>query len=274
MAGERIALAEMAETTARVLAALAGTGVVVVRVDAEAEAVLARAEAAARRLLVEAPLYVRRGATLLFAETPAAAAGAAGDAPPRGLAGHNAPTVAKEVFRIRRGGRQPWPEAEAVPGFRDAQEAALALLEGVVDACLAAVDAASGGRWRLRDRYGTAADAWDDATSLSRSPYDLFAYYNDARAAAQVNCHEHVDPGILTCVPCAATPGLELAIDGAWWAAEAAAVDTPPLRPLADIVVFAGATLAAVTDGAIPAVVHRVAKAPQPRLSLVYERRP
>ena len=157
-----------------------------------------------------------------------------------------------------------------MPGFRTDQLAALALLEALVDACLAAVDAASDGRWRLAAQFGTAADTWDDAVSLSRSPYDLFAYYNDARAAAQVNCHEHVDPGILTCVPCAATPGLELRLREVWWAAE-----TPDaLTPFADVVVFAGATLASVTDGALPAVVHRVGKADRPRRSLVYERRP
>ena len=255
-------------------AALRQGGVAVVRVGADAAAVLRRADALAATLHEHTPLYVRRGASVLFPEL-----GSSGGA--RGLAGYNEPSPAKAVFRVRRGQCQPWPDEEeagpALHGFRDAQLAAMAVLEGVADLCLAALDGDSGGRWRLLAQFGTDADAWDDSTSLSLSPYDLFYYHNDARAAGHINCHEHVDPGILTCVPCAAVPGLELVRHGdrSWWAAEAhGPSDAPALEPLRDVLVFANSTLATVTDGDVPAVVHRVSKAARPRRSMVYERRP
>jgi len=275
-------------TDCALLEAFQRVGAVVLRLsDADAD-VLRRAADAALAFHTETPLYLRRAARAFVAELPAdAAAAACAPGPARGLAGYNEPSPAKAVFRVRRGQLQPWPAGDdegAFDGaaFRAATEAALALLEAAMDACLAALDRATGGRWQLAAQFSTAADAWDDARSQSLSPFDYFYYYNDSAAAAHVNCHEHVDPGILTAVPCAATPGLELALpaggDGAavWWPAEARAAlgGDADLRIYQDVVVFANATLATLTGGQLPAVVHRVSKADRPRLSLVYERRP
>jgi hypothetical protein len=274
MAAMSVGLADVgtAAGAATLVGSLRRTGAAVVRLGSADAACMAQAEAAATALLVDAPVYVRRRASLLFPEA---------DATAPGLAGYNVPSPAKQVFRIRRGQLQPWPDTSvedgggaALAAFRASQEAALAVLERVADACLAAVDAvaAPAGGGDLVARYGTAADVWDDAASLSRSPYDLFYYHNDAHAAGHLNCHAHVDPGILTCVPCARTSGLELLLgDGQWWRPEA---PDQGLAPLVDVVIFVGAALAGATGGALPAVVHRVGKAAVPRLSLVYERRP
>ncbi len=43
--------------------------------------------------------------------------------------------------------------------------------------------------------------------AFSSSPFDLFHYFNTPQST-QPNCYEHVDPGMVTCVPCAAMPGL------------------------------------------------------------------
>jgi len=277
---------EPTETDCALLQAFQRVGAVVIRLNDADTNVLRRAAAAALAFHTETPLYLRRSAREFVVELPADATAACARGPARGLAGYNEPSPAKAVFRVRRGQLQPWPTGDdegAFDGaaFRATTEAALALLESTIDTCLAALDRATGGRWQLAAQFSTAADAWDDARSQSLSPFDYFYYHNDGAAAGHVNCHEHVDPGILTAVPCAATPGLELALppsgDGAavWWPAEARTGNgEADLCVHQDVVVFVNATLAMLTGGQLPAVVHRVSKADRPRLSLVYERRP
>ena len=85
------------------------------------------------------------------------------------------------------------------------------------------------------------------------------------------NCLPHVDPGFLSCIPVAATPGLMVkdALSQDWVDVEA----LPTVQPLQDVVVFSGHSLAVASQHRIPATVHIVRGNDRPRLSLVYERR-
>lgn len=222
----------------------------------------------------------------------------------KGLVGYNMVTPAKAVYRIRRhrthllcvevsgSGRAPpppskrrrlppsgpewssvvWPLERDLPRFRHDIEAAWTLLEELQCLCAAAVlgeDQYS--RWECEHGRLLPGQSW------SASPLDLFLYPNDDWAAGTVNCTEHKDPGLLSLIPCSTVPGLQIRAHGAemtdeqprWVAVEA----LPGALPHRDVVVFPGVELEALTNGRLGATLHGVAKAPTPRVSIVYERR-
>ena len=104
---------------------------------------------------------------------------------------------------------------------------------------------------------------------MSSSPFDLMYYPNNAAAARVPNTTPHVDsPGLVTVIPVAATPGLRgRDRSGRWRDVEATG------RP-GEVVILVDAALQALSKGALEACTHEVAKAAEPRLSLVYELRP
>uniref|UniRef100_A0A7S3ZJM3 Isopenicillin N synthase-like Fe(2+) 2OG dioxygenase domain-containing protein n=1 Tax=Pelagomonas calceolata TaxID=35677 RepID=A0A7S3ZJM3_9STRA len=106
--------------------------------------------------------------------------------------------------------------------------------------------------------------------AVSSSPFDLMFYPNDAAAARVPNSTPHVDsPGLVTVIPVAATPGLRVRNrSGVWRDVEATG------RPCEEVVILVDAALQALSKGALEACTHEVAKADEPRLSLVYELRP
>ena len=106
--------------------------------------------------------------------------------------------------------------------------------------------------------------------AASSSPFDLMFYPNDAAAARVPNSSPHVDsPGLVTVIPVAATPGLRVRDrSGRWRDVEATG------RPGEEVVILMDAALQALSKGALEACTHEVAKAVEPRLSLVYELRP
>ncbi|KAI9025673.1 hypothetical protein DFJ74DRAFT_718347 [Hyaloraphidium curvatum] len=236
-----------------------------------------------------------------------------------GFGGYHEPAPSKAVFRIRRGFEQRWPEADVdtaeLDRFRTAQLRALDALEEIVDAVLDVLDAEVSASnlpplpRRFRDPHSRLPRTHPTSatTASSVSPYDLFRYHNTPAVARSENCAEHVDPGVLTCVPCAATPGLALRMprtclpygaadeemaEGWWWAAEDPEAAFQPslldlcapgrpsgparLVPGHDILVIVDDALAEATKGKLdlPAVAHRVDKADRRRYSVVYERRP
>lgn len=123
------------------------------------------------------------------------------------------------------------------------------------------------------------------------SPFDAFLYHNShhdlstrkrwrrrakdeetgAVPVPSPNCLAHVDPGFLSCIPVADTPGLMImdASSRQWVDVEA----LPGVQPLQDVVIFSGWSLQVASAHRVPAAVHLVRSAPAPRLSLVYERR-
>eukprot|EP00029_Vermamoeba_vermiformis_P005349 TRINITY_DN1836_c0_g1_i2.p1 TRINITY_DN1836_c0_g1~~TRINITY_DN1836_c0_g1_i2.p1 ORF type:complete len:207 (+),score=13.71 TRINITY_DN1836_c0_g1_i2:146-766(+) len=113
----------------------------------------------------------------------------------KGLAGYNSPTAAKELFRVRRGIGMKWPQ---MPYFEQNTLAAFDLLERVLNTCLYNL------LWNMDvDAEKLLSDICDTRESLnarqtlSTSPFDLFHYFNTEQAQDVVNCHEHVDPGML-----------------------------------------------------------------------------
>merc|ERR1711879_408355 len=61
-------------------------------------------------------------------------------------------------------------------------------------------------------------DAWAkefDHSYFTRSPFDIFHYFNEE--GGRPNSSVHVDPGLITVVPCSPVPGLEIRdIKGDW----------------------------------------------------------
>jgi hypothetical protein len=244
-------VAESASGGAAVAAALAARSWVVIAVDPARARAFRECARLAAEFFEHTPARAKASATASFA-----------DAGGRGLAGYNAPHAAKEVLRCRRGllGAPPCPVG----------------LRGAVLAAFGAVERVALAAWRAAAPPGAptlaalGAVVGDAAPAVSASPFDLMYYPNGAAAAACANSTPHVDaPGLVTCVPVAATPGLRVRDRAGGW------VDVERrYRPFEDVVVFADAALQALSRGAIRACEHEVAKAGTPRLSLVYELRP
>ena len=178
------------------------------------------------------------------------------DAGGAGLCGWNQPHAAKEVLRLRRGG-PPAPVAAAA-AFDVVERCACAAWCAVASLVPEHVDLQAMGC-----RVGSGGGA------VSSSPFDLMFYPNDAAAARVPNSTPHVDsPGLVTVIPVAATPGLRVRDrSGVWRDVEATG------RP-GEVVILVDAALQALSKGALEACTHEVAKADEPRLSLVYELRP
>jgi hypothetical protein len=179
------------------------------------------------------------------------------DAGGAGLCGWNKPHAAKEVLRLRRGG--PPAPVDAAAAFGVVERCACAAWCAVASLVPEHVDLQAMG-CRVGSGGGGAA---------SSSPFDLMFYQNDAAAARVPNSTPHVDsPGLVTVIPVAATPGLRVRDrSGVWRDVEATG------RP-GEVVILVDAALQALSKGALEACTHEVAKAAEPRLSLVYELRP
>ena len=179
------------------------------------------------------------------------------DAGGAGLCGWNKPHAAKEVLRLRRGG--PPPPVDAAAAFDVVERCACAAWCAVASLVPEHVDLQAMGC-----RVGSGGGG-----TVSSSPFDLMFYPNDAAAARVPNSTPHVDsPGLVTVIPVAATPGLRVRDrSGRWRDVEATG------RP-GEVVILVDAALQALSKGALEACTHEVAKADEPRLSLVYELRP
>ena len=179
------------------------------------------------------------------------------DAGGAGLCGWNKPHAAKEVLRLRRGG--PPAPVNAAAAFDVVERCACAAWCAVASLVPEHVDLQAMGC-----RVGSGVGA------VSSSPFDLMFYPNDAAAARVPNSTPHVDsPGLVTVIPVAATPGLRVRDrSGVWRDVEATG------RPGDEVVILVDAALQALSKGALEACTHEVAKADEPRLSLVYELRP
>jgi len=222
-----------------------------------------------------------------------------------GLVGYNMVSAAKEVYRIRRGDEQPWPTNH--DEFKQSVLSAFDILEKVVHTCFELMVTSVGlSPSSLLLSCGDPSPLPPE--TFSSSPFDLFHYFNQEpindnhdlhkrepsnnetnnerikekntdnkkrtnnNNSIPPNCYEHVDPGMLTCVPCTTTPGLEIVDreDGEWFGIE------KYLEPFRDISVFTARSLQYVSGNEFPAAIHRVEKDQKntPRLSLVYELRP
>jgi hypothetical protein len=178
------------------------------------------------------------------------------DAGGAGLCGWNRPHAAKEVLRLRRGG-PPLP-IDAAAAF------------GVVERCACAAWCAVASLVPEHvDLQAMGCRVGNGGGVVSSSPFDLMFYPNDAAAARVANSTPHVDsPGLVTVIPVAATPGLRVRDrSGRWRDVEATG------RP-GEVIILVDAALQALSKGALEACTHEVAKAAEPRLSLVYELRP
>ena len=180
------------------------------------------------------------------------------DAGGAGLCGWNQPHAAKEVLRLRRGG--PQLPIDAAAAFGVVERCACAAWCAVASLVPEHVDLQAMGC-----RVGSGG-----GDAVSSSPFDLMFYNNTAAAARVPNSTPHVDsPGLVTVIPVAATPGLRVRDrSGRWRDVEATG------RPGEDVIILVDAALQALSKGALEACTHEVAKAEQPRLSLVYELRP
>ncbi|PRP84471.1 hypothetical protein PROFUN_08056 [Planoprotostelium fungivorum] len=152
-----------------------------------------------------------------------------------GLSGYNEPHPGKQLFRIRKGLNQPFPEEPLL--FRSTVEDTFERLERVMAVCCGAVLADCGAE------YSAIVQERDDPP----------------------NCNEHVDPGWMTCVVVSGTPGLEVldASTGDWLGLEHF------LIPFQHIIV-----MRSFSEDKYVGAVHRVIRNDRERMSLVYERRP
>lgn len=179
------------------------------------------------------------------------------DAGGAGLCGYNRPHAAKEVLRLRRGG--PSPPVDVSAAFDVVERCACAAWCAVATLVPEGIDLQAMG-CQIRSSGG----------GISSSPFDLMFYPNGDAARAVPNSTPHVDsPGLVTVIPVAATPGLRVRDrSGRWRDVEAGG------RPCEHVVILVDAALQALSKGALEACTHEVAKADEPRLSLVYELRP
>ena len=148
----------------------------------------------------------------------------------------------------------PWPRG-ALCGLRGAAQCATAELHRLAVRLLATLD------------VGYEATRAAQAERLG-DPSVLDAFLYPHRDGASLLMRSHADPGLLTLTLASDPPGLEI-LDrgtGRWTAVEA-------LCACGDLIVLCGEALELVSGGRYRAAPHRVASAPRPRLSVVYELR-
>ena len=148
----------------------------------------------------------------------------------------------------------PWPRG-ALYGLRGAAQCATAELHRLAVRLLATLD------------VGYEATRAAQAERLG-DPSVLDAFLYPHRDAASLLMRSHADPGLLTLTLASDPPGLEI-LDrdtGRWTAVEA-------LCACGDLIVLCGEALELVSGGRYCAAPHRVASAPRPRLSVVFELR-
>ncbi len=104
----------------------------------------------------------------------------------KGLVGYNQPTIAKEVFRIRRGKDQPWPQ---LVNFKETIGKAFFVLEEIIECCMRIVSE----ELFRSDGLLLSDCSFDSETGMfSNSPFDLFHYFNSQEAEDCINCSRHV----------------------------------------------------------------------------------
>ena len=205
----------------------------------------------------------------------------------KGLVGYNKPSVCKEVYRVRRGSSNKDMDTWPSEAFYVTVLGILNSLEEIAGACIAAL------KDEVIRQLGLSfvekhCRTWATPTKQSslpqhvhsNSPMDFFHYFNNSASAEVQNCSVHVDPGILTVIPCASTPGL-CVFDQAsqsWVEVEKGlmvAGDCSHGHPSRDtVVVLLGDTLQRISNGIFRGTVHTVVHAHRPRLSCCYEMRP
>jgi len=148
----------------------------------------------------------------------------------------------------------PWPRG-ALHGLRGAAQCATAELHRLAVRLLATLDA------------GYEATRAAQAERLG-DPSVLDAFLYPPRDAASLLMRSHADPGLLTLTLASDPAGLEVLdrASGRWAAVEA-------LCARGDLIVLCGEALELVSGGRFCAAAHRVASAPRPRLSVVFELR-
>ena len=148
----------------------------------------------------------------------------------------------------------PWPRG-ALHGLRGAAQCATAELHRLAVRLLATLDA------------GYEATRAAQAERLG-DPSVLDAFLYPQRDAASLLMRSHADPGLLTLTLASDPAGLEVLdrASGRWTAVEA-------LCACGDLIVLCGEALELVSGGRFCAAAHRVASAPRPRLSVVFELR-
>ena len=128
------------------------------------------------------------------------------------------------------------------------------------------------------------------AGPYSCSPMDIFVYYNTPEVADANNCCEHQDYGHISADIFLGTPGLEVIDESAHlpglYAADGVTLARQPeedewlqietvLTPHRDVVVFLGDSVQQILrDRAYKGTWHRVGKASQERVAVVYKVRP
>ena len=155
------------------------------------------------------------------------------------------------------------PPQPARPSFRDACAAGIELLEDVATCGLDLLIPAGSIRACLA---ATRSDHCDT------SVLDVFNYTG---ADGDYGMGDHTDPGLLTILPAACTPALEVFdAESATWVAVERLCGTESLGAASrDVIIFGGFMLEELTQGAVRACRHLVAKCQQPRISAIYELR-
>eukprot|EP01130_Rhizamoeba_saxonica_P001668 TRINITY_DN11540_c0_g1_i1.p1 TRINITY_DN11540_c0_g1~~TRINITY_DN11540_c0_g1_i1.p1 ORF type:complete len:261 (-),score=36.34 TRINITY_DN11540_c0_g1_i1:249-1031(-) len=182
------------------------------------------------------------------------------------LVGYNQPTVAKELFRVRRGNVDniKWPNED----FKNSALQSLQIFERATKTIYSLL---TRDILNLEMLYQNHFETdYQNDHDFYPSPFDFFHYYNSESCSSTDNCYEHVDPGFLTIVPASAVPGLQIfdRTTGTWVSVE------DDLIPFEDWVVFTGHTTKLLTQDYYLGSVHRVSKNCSDRFSVVYEWRP
>lgn len=159
----------------------------------------------------------------------------------------------------------PWPanvEAStppAAPSFQASCAAGIELLSGVTKQGLATLLPAG----RIVDSLATTRTNHGDSSVL-----DVFHY---TAADGDYGMGDHTDPGLLTILPAACTPALEVfdVASATWVAVEQLCGTTSLDAECRDVIIFGGHMLEELTHGAVRAARHRVTKCQCPRISAV-----
>ena len=271
------------QTSGNIVRLLERQRFVVVRLPPHQTASLVRAIDAAKQFFAK-PRFIKEATRLLVSEPGSS------DSRARSLIGYNDLFV-KELFRYRSGLKPK----EATQVLASESDRAIGVLRPLLDAIASACFGKAYHGELARAQFGSTPTP----AEYDPCPLDYFLYRNEPKFCHVPNCTAHVDRGLLHAVVVAEVPGLEVAVctneqsldaEPEWLAVEQS------LEPFADVVVFTNCLMESVVQElnqrraeeaaeqaaqlpqrarpALRACAHRVAKAPEPRLSLSYELRP
>ena len=146
-----------------------------------------------------------------------------------------------------RYGRQVLPE-EAVPGIRDVLDRFHRSIEDLQRRFLRVIAEGLGCHETLFDEMTT-----NGATLTRAIRYPAMAEAPGGGAAGHVWAGAHGDINLITALPRATAPGLQVLVDGGW-------VDA--VAPDGQVIINTGMMLERLTNGVIPTGIHRVVAAP------------